>query len=63
MSGARPAAAPLRWLKTTVIYISAVLLSTTVLPATIVGWYYAAPQSFGAAISTALDYSDSVRRR
>ena len=63
MSGATPAAKPLRWLKTTAIYISAALLSITVLPATVVGLYYANPQSFGAVITTALDYSDSVRRR
>lgn len=57
MSGSKPAHAPLRWLASAAIYISAVLVSVTVLPASIVGWYYADPNSFGSAIGAALEYT------
>ena len=45
------------WLKTSLMYATALLFTATVLPASVVGWYYADPQSFGAAIVTAIDYS------
>ena len=51
------------WVKSAAIYTTAVLFSLTVLPASVVGWYYADPQSFGAAIGTAIDYSQGVKAR
>jgi len=50
--------APARWIRTLAIYVSAILLSIMLLPAAIVGWYYADPQSFGSAIGVAIEYVD-----